>query len=124
MRAAICIGCGCEEDHGCALSGAGAPVGCWWIRFDADERTGVCSGCWDLARVWDAARDHRPILPLIAERYYRQLLFLYGDQASALAWMNAPHQLLGGKSARDVILAGGLDRVRAVVDMMRSGAFA
>lgn len=125
MNRAICIGCGCDEEHACPV--LGTPVqhyACWWVRFDADANVGVCSACWDLVKAWDAARAHAPILPLIAERYYRQLLFLYQDSAGAVAWMGTPHVMLSGQSPRDLILAGELERVHHLVDLMKSGAFA
>ena len=120
----ICIGCGCDEETACTILGAGIhQFRCWWARFDAGARVGVCSACWDLVKVWDAARERKPILPLIAERYYRQVLFLYDDEASALAWLHSPQVLLGGRSARDLILAGELERVQTMVAQIRDGAY-
>lgn len=123
---AICIACGCDERHGCPrnLISAGAPEeGCFWLRFDADANVGLCSECEDLVKPWaDGART--PILPLIAERYYRQVMFLYEERSSAIAWMVAPQQLLHGRSARDLILEGNLVQVQTLVDLIQSGAFA
>lgn len=124
MSPAICIGCGCDEDHACPMDQAGFVAGCWWVRYDADRRLGVCSACWDLTRAWDTALPEKrtPLLPLIAERYYRQLLFLHEDKGSALAWVRAPHPLLGGRAAYDTILDGDLERVQALVEQLRAGA--
>jgi hypothetical protein len=127
VRPAICIACGCDEDHACDRSvvrGLGDMEGCWWLRFDADAGVGVCSACEDLVRVWDSAKNRTPILPLIAERFYRQVMFMYEDKAAALAWMASPHPLLGLRAPRDAIVAGGLDDVRTLVDQIVSGAFA
>lgn len=128
MKPAVCIGCGCDEQHACPMDQVGLYAGCWWVRFDAEGRVGVCSACWDLARVWDSARKStarriEPILPLIAERFYRQVMFLYEDKASALSWLASPQQVLGGQSPRELILAGELDRVQTMLDQLREGAY-
>lgn len=123
MKRPICIGCGCDEQHACDMHHVGLYGGCWWVRFDAEARLGVCSACWDLVKAWDATKHHTPFLPLIAERFYRQALFLYEDKASALAWLHSPQLLLGGRSARELILDGDLDRVQTVLDQMRDGAY-
>lgn len=103
---------------------AGVPeAGCFWLRFDANAGAGVCSECEDQVKTYDAG-ERQPIYPLIAERYYRQLLFLYHEPSSAVAWLNAPHELLRGRSARELILEGELARVQTLVDLMASGAFA
>lgn len=123
----ICIGCGCNEQHACDLKYFNGLVecgiGCWWVRFNADAKIGVCSACWDLVKAWDTGKSLAPIWPLIAERFYRQAMFLYEDQSSALAWMAAPHPLLGGRSPRELILAGELERVRDVLAQLRDGAY-
>lgn len=124
MKNAICIGCGCDEIHACAIPArceAGVEV-CWWMRFDAATKTGVCSACEDLRKGWDQGQ-HQPILTLIAERYYRQLLPAYVDRSPALLWMGTPHRLLRGRTPRACILAGELARVQAIVDQLRAGAF-
>lgn len=134
MTSPICIGCGCDERHACTVEYGGVSpagmftphdnrMGCWWLRFDAGSRTGVCSCCSDLVRTWDAG-GHGPILPAIADRFHRQVMFLYDDEASARAWLAAPQQQLGGRSPQEKILEGGLDEVRAIVDQLASGAFA
>lgn len=120
----ICIGCGCDEKHACPMDHAGLYGGCWWVRFDAEARAGVCSACWDLCQAWDAVKKRTPFLPLIAERFHRQALFLYGDEASAAAWMLAPQKLLQGRSPRDLILAGEIERVQTVLDQLRDGTCA
>jgi hypothetical protein len=125
----ICIACGCDERHACPVNllDAGAAFrGCFWLRFDSAAGLGVCSECADLVKIWDQApkKPPAPIPALIAERYYRQVLFLYVERADALAWLNSPQQLLHNKSPRDLILAGELERVRALVDLIASGAFA
>lgn len=122
MKTAICIGCGCDEDHACP--GTHTPdIGCWWLRFDAGTNTGVCSACEDLVKPWDNG-PHKPILPLIAERYYRQVLFLYDDKASAIAWMATPQYLLRHNSPRGLILEGRLDLVQTLVQQIQEGAHA
>lgn len=35
---AICIGCGCDDDHACR-------GGCSWLAVDRSDGLGVCSGC-------------------------------------------------------------------------------
>jgi hypothetical protein len=125
MKNAICIGCGCDEIHACVIPArceAGAEV-CWWMRFDAARKTGVCSACEDLRKGWDQGQ-HQPILTLIAERYYRQVLFLYDDRAAALLWMRSPQPILKGRSPRDLILEDRLEEVQTVLDLYRDGAFA
>lgn len=125
LKPAICIACGCDDDHGCpaATCQVGDERTCFWLQFDAEKRVGLCSECGDFRNVWkQGARE--PIYPLIAERYYRQVLFLYEDKASALAWMLAPQYLLRQRSPRDLILAGDLEPLQVLVDMLQSGAFA
>lgn len=39
-------------------------------------------------------------------------------------WLLAPHKLLDGRSAAEVWLSGDHARVLAIVDVLRSGAFA
>lgn len=123
----ICIGCGCDEEHGCDIQYFNGLMEnclrCWWVRFDVANRVGVCSACWDLVKVWDAAKELKPIYPLIAERYYRQVLFLYDDKPSALAWLHSPQALLGNRSPYELILAGELDRVQTMVAQIRDGAY-
>jgi hypothetical protein len=121
----ICIACGCDERHACPVNlvDAGAPEqGCFWMRFSVDAGVGVCSECGDFVRAWDNGA-RAPIYPLIAERFYRQVLFLYNERSSAVVWVASPQQLLHNKSPRELILAGDLDRVRALVDLISSGAF-
>lgn len=126
MKRAICIGCGCDEQNGCTVNYFNGLteqcMGCWWVRFSAQPLAGVCSSCSDLVGRWDEGlRD--PQLELIAERYYRQVLFLYEDLASAVAWMMAPQPMLGGRVPRELILAGELERVQSVVDQLKSGVY-
>lgn len=128
MKSAICIGCGCDDLHGCPPA-VGPQVGpyagenCSWLRFSASSGGGVCSACEDLVKGWDQGQ-HDPILALIAERYYRQVLFLYEDKASAIAWMLAPQYLLRHNSPRDLILQGRLDLVQELVHQLADGAYA
>lgn len=118
-----CIGCGCHERAACPFDATHVAATCWWLRFDANLRAGLCSSCEDLVAHWDRG-GRAPVLEEIAERFHRQALFLYQDEASAKAWVNAPHELLGRRSPREAILAGELDRVHQVLDQLRSGAFA
>jgi hypothetical protein len=120
---AICIGCGCDEDHACPFGDLHVADPCWWYRFSAETKTGVCSSCTDLLAAWDKG-ERRPLFEVIALRYYRQAMTIYHDPQDAIAWMRIPHQLLAGRAPMDVIRAGGLDAVRQLVDQMRSGAFA
>lgn len=121
MKRAICIGCGCDEFHACRhdtpLIGAST---CWWLHFDAAANVGVCSACPDLAQMWKAG-ERRPQLEDIALRYYRQALFVFDTTQGALAWMTAPHPVLGGRSPQQAILEGSLARVREVLDEIRVG---
>lgn len=121
MKRAICIGCGCDEQHACPMDPAGF-FACWWMRFDAAAGVGICSCCEDLAAAWDKSRNRAPILPLIAERFYRQVLFLYDDKADALACIAAPQAILGNRSPRELILAGELEQVHQLLDQIRAGA--
>lgn len=124
MKAAICITCGCDDEHGCQVSHCRVADErtCFWLHFDAEKNVGLCSECGDFRNVWKQG-GREPILPLIAERYYRQVLFLYNDKASALAWMHAPQYLLRQRSPRELILAGDLEQLRVLVDLLQSGAF-
>ncbi|HMJ13783.1 MAG TPA: hypothetical protein VK524_20340 [Polyangiaceae bacterium] len=47
MIPALCIGCGCDDDHACG-------GGCTWLRIDRDECIGVCSSCPQFEARWDA----------------------------------------------------------------------
>lgn len=130
MKTSICIGCGCDEIHACQVPANlhvdhGAAGGaCWWLRYNATEKLGVCSACEDLVRAWDSAKSHAAILALIAERYYRQVIPLYQNKADALAWLTTPQMVFGGQAPRDLILAGELAKVQVVVDQLVSGAYA
>ena len=61
---------------------------------------------------------------LVVERFHRQLMFLYGDEASAKAWMQAPHPELYGRSPRQLLDAGWLEPVYALLDRLRDGVYA
>ncbi len=41
-----CIGCGCDDTHGC-------PTGCQWLRVDRESGDGICSECGNLVEAWD-----------------------------------------------------------------------
>lgn len=43
---AICIGCGCDDDHACE-------GGCSWLRIDPEQGAGVCSSCTQHVARWD-----------------------------------------------------------------------
>lgn len=115
----LCIGCGCDEEHACSVLGEGS-IGCWWLRFEAETRRGVCSACEDQVKAWDAG-ERALQLELVADRYYRQVVFIYNDVAGAIAWLSTPQELLGGRIPRDLILRGKLRRVQAVIDQIRAG---
>ena len=120
MNLNVCIGCGCDEVHACVNPHSATT--CWWLRFDADAHAGVCSRCEDLVEHWD--RGGRVLLPeLVIERFHRQVLFLYDDEASAKAWIQAPHPALYDRSPRQLIQAGMLESVYAVIDQLRDGAY-
>jgi hypothetical protein len=48
---AICIGCGCDDDHACF--DRELCRGCWWLRLDRAEGKGVCSECENHVEAWD-----------------------------------------------------------------------
>lgn len=123
MSTALCIACGCGETHACHFDGQGVAPTCWWLRYSGKDLAGLCSSCGDLVRDWDRGR-RTPLLEIVAERYWRQAMFLYQKEADAKAWVEAPQELLGGRSPRALILAGELDRVHQILDQLRSGAFA
>lgn len=58
-RIAVCIGCGCDDNHAC-------PFGCSWLRVDYDDRKGVCSECVDHCEAWDQG-DRTPRAQSVAE---------------------------------------------------------
>lgn len=47
----ICIGCGCDDLHGCIGDDGEA---CHWLRVDDDEQLGVCSECPEHVARFDA----------------------------------------------------------------------
>jgi hypothetical protein len=118
-----CIGCGCDEAHACSMEHAGFTDGCWWLRFSAADRAGVCSRCEDLVPLWNRG-VRQPLFDEVPERFHRQVMFLYDDEASARAWVNAPQPLLGNRSPRELIKAGELERVYALIDQLRDGVYA
>jgi hypothetical protein len=120
---AICIACGCDEDHACLVAESATGCACWWLRFDATANVGVCSACEDFVKQWDHG-VRVPYVTLIAERFYRQVMFLYQDKAEAVRWMFEPQKLLRDRSPRQLILIGRLHEVQALLDQLRSGAFA
>ena len=123
MITAQCIGCGCQESAACPFDATQVADTCWWLRLDVDHAAGVCSSCEDLVPHW--TRGGRVLLPdIVVERFHRQAMFLYNDEASAKAWINTPQPALDGKSPRGLILSGQIERVRQLLDQLRSGAFA
>jgi hypothetical protein len=48
---AVCIGCGCDDDHACVDEDLDSA--CFWIRLDREEGKGVCSACEPHAEAWD-----------------------------------------------------------------------
>ena len=80
MIPALCIGCGCDDDHAC-------PVGCHWLRIDRQECIGVCSSCPQFEAAWDAgerdlsdaAMEHAAELAVAAEAPDEPELILPGD---------------------------------------------
>lgn len=56
---AVCIGCGCDDNHGCG-------DGCFWLRVDYADKLGVCSQCEEFEAQWDSG-DRTPHAPPIAE---------------------------------------------------------
>lgn len=120
---ATCIGCGCDEAHGCPFGHLHVTDPCWWLRFDAKTNTGVCSACDDLAGAWDKG-ERAPLLEVIALRFYRQAMQLYRDPQDAIAWMRIPQPLLGGRSPSEAIRTGQLVDVQRVLFQILDGAFA
>ena len=47
---AECIGCGCDDLDAC-------PGGCWWLRVDYSDGTGVCSECVERIEEWEARNE-------------------------------------------------------------------
>ncbi|MGJ7519696.1 antitoxin Xre/MbcA/ParS toxin-binding domain-containing protein [Variovorax sp. LT1P1] len=43
--------------------------------------------------------------------------------AEAQAWVNKPHQLLGGQSPAAFALGGGSDKVRSMLNAIQNGGF-
>lgn len=59
MTIAVCIGCGCDDNHAC-------PFGCYWLRVDYQDGKGVCSECDEHCEAWDRG-DRTSRAPSIAE---------------------------------------------------------
>jgi len=59
-RAAVCIGCGCDDRHACR-------GGCWWLRVDYIAELGVCSECEAHVEAWDRG-DRAPHAEPVAAR--------------------------------------------------------
>ena len=51
MKTAICIGCGCDDQHACWDERAGQP--CSWLTVDRESGLGVCSVCPGDLRRWE-----------------------------------------------------------------------
>jgi|GEM_PF-2400083 len=56
MNVALCIGCGCDDEHACLDTTTGQ--GCTWLRVDRETGWGVCSVCTDHIARWDAGDTH------------------------------------------------------------------
>jgi hypothetical protein len=122
MTGLYCIACGCHEHAACPSDGMHIAPTCWWLRLDGRKNAGLCSSCEDLVEHW--GRGGRALLPeVIAERFHRQALFLYENEASAKAWINTPQPLLGDRSPRALILAGEIEHVHQVLAQLRDGAY-
>ncbi|MDK9702530.1 MAG: hypothetical protein OEL20_05275 [Sulfuritalea sp.] len=61
MRTATCIGCRCTDFHAC--QGEDGP--CSWLAVDYGAGLGVCSGCPDQLKRWQAGE--RSVLMLVAK---------------------------------------------------------
>ena len=48
---AICIGCGCDDNHACWDDARDNP--CCWVRLDRAAGLGVCSACPEHEARWD-----------------------------------------------------------------------
>lgn len=48
---AICIGCGCDDNHACWDEQTDNP--CHWLRLDREAGLGVCSVCAESVDRWD-----------------------------------------------------------------------
>lgn len=59
MSVAACIGCGCDDNHACG-------DGCYWLRVDRAEGSGVCSECEAHVEAWDRG-DRTPRATPVAE---------------------------------------------------------
>lgn len=69
---ALCIGCGCDDNHACWDDAHDSP--CFWERVDYAAGLGVCSACPECVATWDAgSREPRvPIDPAdLRARYAR-----------------------------------------------------
>jgi hypothetical protein len=61
---AVCIGCGCDDNHACA-GAVGEP--CHWVRIDRDAGIGLCSECIEHSQRWDRG-DRQFAVPVEAIR--------------------------------------------------------
>lgn len=59
MNLAVCIGCGCDDDHACIDAFDEA---CHWLRVDRRAGLGVCSSCPEELKRWDAGDRERKAL--------------------------------------------------------------
>ena len=51
MKVAICISCGCDDNHACDDGLCG---GCGWLKVDRAKGVGVCSSCPGALKHWNA----------------------------------------------------------------------
>lgn len=52
MAIAICIGCGCDDQHACYDEVADGP--CRWLAVDYGAGLGVCSACPEHLGRWES----------------------------------------------------------------------
>jgi uncharacterized protein (DUF2384 family) len=50
-------------------------------------------------------------------------MFLYEDRAAALKWLVTPQPLLGDRAPRELILAGRIEEVQTVLNLLREGVY-
>jgi hypothetical protein len=116
-QVAVCIGCGCDDNHACPTVHG---FGCRWRLVNRLRRIGICSECVDI----HAAPNVDVLTPdpgFTQRRFSDMLEHVYGA-GWAYAWFNTTQSAFGQRKPCDLVAAGEIRRVRIVVDELLEGA--
>jgi uncharacterized protein (DUF2384 family) len=118
MKTAVCIGCGCVDQHACVDVFGTA---CHWSAVNRERGVGICSQCSELT-----SGHVRPIDkpdPEFSARRFADLLEPIYDPHEAARWFERPQPVLKGKTPRALVISGQIGQLRAAVNTLLEGVY-